>query len=165
MLIALTAFHLAVLFIAAVILLAAAINDAYSYRIPNYMCGLLLLMFPVFVVSAPHAVPWLQNIFVFVLVSLAGFAAFLGNLTGAGDVKLLAVSSLWAGPHYIAMLLTVTAVAGGIESLVMAVKAYLRRSPDAHGELGKVQVPYGVAIASGGLVMLGMMAKPILLPG
>jgi Flp pilus assembly protein protease CpaA len=30
--------------------------------------------------------------------------------------------------------------------------------------LTKTEIPYGIAIATGGLAMLGMMAQPILLP-
>ncbi|MDR3425475.1 MAG: prepilin peptidase [Alphaproteobacteria bacterium] len=167
MFLALTAFHVAIVFIAATVFVAAAVSDAHSYRIPNSMCGLLLLMYPVFVVSAPHTVLWRQSLAVFGLVSIVGFAAFLGKFVGAGDVKLLAVSSLWAGPHLVAVFLVVTAFAGGVLSIVMALAAQLRlrKAGSRKVEWTKVQIPYGIAIATGGLVTLGLIAKPILLPG
>ena len=184
MALALTAFHVAIIVIAAAIFIAAAVNDVWSYRIPNYMCGLLLALFPFFVVTAPRAIDWHQNLAVFALVAASGFAMFLGNLAGAGDVKLLAVASLWAGPHLIAVLLVVTAIAGGLVSVVMAIAAHMRNRMTADengagGENGRekegeeegkaffarIPIPYGVAIAVGGLAMLGMMARPILLPG
>jgi len=174
MALALTAFHIAIIVIAAAIFIAAAINDAWSYRIPNYMCGLLLALFPLFVVTAPREVDWHQNLAVFGLVAVSGFAMFLGNLAGAGDIKLLSVSSLWAGPHLIAVLLVVTAIAGGVESIIMAIVTYRRHRLTAQKEtagggeeklsLAKIPIPYGIAIAMGGLAMLGMMARPILLP-
>jgi len=163
MALALTAFHVAILFIAAAIFVAAAINDACSYRIPNYMCGLLLLLFPFFVATAPHGVDWQQNAMIFALVALSGFGMFLGKLAGAGDIKLLAVASLWAGPHLIAVLLVVTAIAGGVLSIVMAALTHFRQREDKV-QMSKVQIPYGIAIATGGLTTLGMMAQPILLP-
>ncbi|MDE2029375.1 MAG: prepilin peptidase [Alphaproteobacteria bacterium] len=166
---ALTSFHIAILFIAAAILVAAAVSDAYSYRIPNYLCGLLVALFPAFVATAPRGVEWSQNAMVFGLVALAGFAMFMGQLAGAGDVKLLSAASLWAGPHLIAVLLVVTAVAGGVLSLFMALKTHRRNAAEGGTEGGgiqiaKVPIPYGVAIASGGVVALAMLARPILLP-
>ncbi|MGB9151997.1 MAG: prepilin peptidase [Alphaproteobacteria bacterium] len=171
MALALTAFHVAIMVIAAAVFIAAALNDAWSYRIPNYMCGLLLALFPLFAATAPRGLDWHQNLAVFALVALSGFAMFLGNLAGAGDVKLLSAASLWAGPHLIAVLLVVTAIAGGVVSIVMAIVTH-RRNREAVAEkeeekvsLAKVPIPYGIAIATGGLAMLGMMAQPILLPG
>ena len=171
MALALTAFNVALMVIAAAIFVAAAVNDAWSYRIPNYMCALLLLLFPLFALSAPRGVDWHQNLAVFALVGVSGFAMFLGNLAGAGDIKLLSAASLWAGPHLIAVLLVVTAVAGGIVSIVMAVITHRRHRlasqqtfTEEKPSLAKVPIPYGIAIATGGLAMLGMMARPILLP-
>jgi prepilin peptidase CpaA len=151
--------------IAASIFMAAAVSDASSYRIPNYLCGLLLLLFPIFVITAPEQIDWHQNVGVFLLVGLSGFAMFLGHLAGAGDIKLLSVASLWAGPHFIAVLLVVTALAGGVVSIFMAIRTHLRQNEtqDVIG-LNKIPIPYGIAIATGGLTSLAMMAQPILLP-
>ena len=166
MALALAAFHVAILVIAAAVFIAAAVNDACVYRIPNYMCGLLLALFPLFVATAPHGIDWHQHGMIFGLVGLSGFAMFLANLAGAGDIKLLSVASLWAGPHLIAVLLIVTAIAGGIVSLVMALLTLRRqRAAGEETHLNKIPIPYGIAIATGGLTMLAMMAQPILFPG
>ena len=159
-----TVLHLATLFVAAALFAAAALSDVRSYRIPNHLCAALLLLFPVFAATAPYAVAWHQNIFVFSLVSAAGFAAFWRGLVGAGDVKLLSVASLWAGPQWIAVLLAVMALAGGVESFVVGVAAFLKRSKNGCTlSFKKIKIPYGVAIATGGVTMLGLMAHPILL--
>ena len=85
----------------------------------------------------------------------------------SGDVKLLSVAGLWAGPHLIAVLVIVTAIAAGFVSILMAILAH-RRAPSIEEEsvtLVKPPIPYGVAIAIGGLATLAMIAQPILLPG
>ena len=166
MALALTALHIAILAIAASVFVAAAINDAYTYRIPNYMCVLLLALFPFFVMTAPRSFDWHQHVMIFSLVGTAGFGMFMGNLAGAGDIKLLGVASLWAGPHLIAVLLIVTALAGGIESVIIAILTHRRHTPtNDTPSFAKVPIPYGIAIATGGLTVLGMIAQPILLPG
>jgi prepilin peptidase CpaA len=167
MALALATFHIAIIVIAASVFVAAAFNDACTYRIPNYMCLLLLALFPVFVATSPLPMDWQQNLGVFALVALSGFVMFLGHLVGAGDIKLLGVASLWAGPHYIAVLLVVTAITGGFLSIVMAVithRRQQRKSEEQRQQLARVPIPYGIAIAAGGLAMLGMIAQPILLP-
>ena len=167
MALALTAFHIALIVIAAGLFVGAAVSDALSYRVPTYMCVLLLLLFPLFVGTAPHAFDWHQHLAVFGLVALSGYAMFLGNLASSGDVKLLSVAGLWAGPHLIAVLVIVTAIAAGFVSILMAILAH-RRAPSIEEEsvtLVKPPIPYGVAIAIGGLATLAMIAQPILLPG
>ncbi len=162
---ALATFNIAIMAIAAAVFLGAAFSDARSFRIPNYLCALLLLLFPIFVATAPIQIDWHQNAGVFLLVGLSGFAMFLCHLAGAGDIKLLAVASLWAGPHLIAVLVVVTALAGGVVSIAMAISTYRKYAgrQDAPA-LQKVPIPYGVAIATGGIATLAMMAQPLLLP-
>lgn len=167
---AVAAFHVAVILAASALLIAAAIHDANTYRIPNMLCAALLVLFPLFVLTAPRPVEWDQHLMVFGLVLIAGFAMFVGNLAGAGDIKLMAVTSLWAGPHLIAVFLIVTALAGGIVALTVAVLTYARNfSGKISGKpavaVAKVPIPYGVAIAIGGLSSLYMLSQPILFPG
>ncbi|MGL1199326.1 hypothetical protein ACSTK3_23440, partial [Vibrio parahaemolyticus] len=53
--------HIAILFAAAMLLLAAAYNDAHKYKIPNLVCAALLVLFPLAVLTAPRTVEWDQN--------------------------------------------------------------------------------------------------------
>ncbi|MFA5041277.1 MAG: prepilin peptidase [Bdellovibrionales bacterium] len=164
MMLTLTALHLAVLIFAAVLFATAAFSDVRSYRIPNPVCGLLLLLFPFYVASSPSPVDWRQNIVVFGAAALIGVVLFLCNMMGAGDIKLLSVASLWAGPHLIALFLLVTAFAGGVESLALvAVRGSKIPKSERMQKLAKTKIPYGVAIATGGVTMLGAMARPLLM--
>lgn len=91
---------------------------------------------------------------------------FVGNLAGAGDIKLLAVTGLWAGPHLIAVFLVTTAISGGLLALFMALMTYIRNFSGKQAiALARVPIPYGIAIALGGLNTLYMMSQPILFPG
>ena len=102
---------------------------------------------------------------VFGLVLLSGFAMFIGNLAGAGDIKLMAATGRWAGPHLVAVLLIMTAIAGGILALTMALLTYLRNAAGKQSlTLAKVPIPYGIAIAVGGLSTVYMLSQPILFP-
>ena len=162
----LTAVHIAILLAAAILLVAAAINDAYRYKIPNLISLALMGLFPVFVLTAPRSVEWDQHIMVFLLVLLSGFAMFIGNLAGAGDIKLLAATSLWAGPHLVAVFLIITAVAGGILAFIMAALTYARNRTNKRAlAVAKVPIPYGIAIATGGLSTICMLSFPLLFPG
>ena len=169
MLMMMAAFHVALLLGAAALLVAAAVSDALHYRIPNKISAAMLLVFPLFVFTAPHSLDWKQHVMVFVLILVSGFAMFMGHLAGAGDIKLLAVTGLWAGPHQLAVLLVGTAVAGGFVALGMAGLTLLRNRKAGLLNLpavavAKVPIPYGMAIAAGGLNILYRLSQPILFP-
>jgi len=169
MLMMMAAFHIAMLLGAAALLVWAAVGDSLYYRIPNKISVTMLALFPLFIVTAPHEIDWKQHLMVFVLILSAGFVMFMGNLAGAGDVKLLAVTGLWAGPHQLAVLLAGTAVAGGIVALGMAVLTLIRNRRSTGRNfpalpVAKVPIPYGMAIAAGGLNILYRLSQPILFP-
>lgn len=163
---AMATLHIAILFAAAMLLAVAAINDAHTYKIPNLICLGLLVLFPLFVMTAPRPIEWDQNLMVFALVLISGFGMFLGNLAGAGDIKLLAATALWAGPHLIALFLIMTAIAGGLLALTMAgLTVYRNFSGKQALAIAKVPIPYGIAIAIGGLSTVYKLSQPILFPG
>jgi prepilin peptidase CpaA len=68
-------------------------------------------------------------------------------MLGGGDVKLLAASALWTGSAALLPFLTATALAGGLLAAVFLV--FARRGGR------RVALPYGVAIAAGGLLVTG----------
>jgi prepilin peptidase CpaA len=165
MVLEMSVFHIAILFGAAVLLIIAAVSDAQTYRIPNKVCAALLLLFPLFVLTAPSAIEWEQHLMVFGLMLVSGFVMFMGNIAGAGDIKLLAATGLWAGPHLVAVFLVTTAIAGGLLALLMALLTHLRnRSGRPAVALARVPIPYGVAISAGGLGTLYLLSQPILFP-
>lgn len=158
--------HAAVLGLAALTLLWAAGSDLARFRIPNLASLCLLLLFPLFIATAPAPVPWEKHLLIFAVVFTLGYALYAKRLAGAGDIKLLAVLSLWSGPSFWFPFLCITAFAGGLLSLVFGLLAYLRHRASKSEEplaLAKTPIPYGVAIAVGGLCALAFLSHPDLL--
>jgi prepilin peptidase CpaA len=156
--------HLGVLALAAIFLIAAAVWDARNFRIPNLLSLALLLLFPAFVSTAPATVAWGQHLAVAGLVLGAGFILYTKKIIGAGDVKLLSVASLWAGPDYLDLLLLIMAIAGGLLAVATAGVTFYRRrkaKSSATASLRKERIPYGVAIAVGGLCTLIVLYRSV----
>lgn len=82
------------------------------------------------------------------LVLAVGFTLFAWNLFGGGDVKLLAALAFWTGFSDLPRLLLVTTLAGGALALGILVWRRLRL---ATGETIDQRLPYGIAIAAGGI--------------
>jgi len=157
-------YHWVVLAIAAGLLIAAAVIDARHFRIPNALTAALLLLFPVYAFFSPTPIAWDEHLGIFFLVLIGGFALYSKKFAGAGDIKLLTVMSLWAGSRWVLMFLFITTVAGGLLGLAVAVVAYYRhrkQKSDKTLALGKVPIPYGVAIAIGGLCTLVMLSHKV----
>jgi len=158
--------HQAVLASAGLSILFAAYTDARRYRIPNLISLALLLLFPAHVLLSPAPVAWGQHLFVFAAVLAAGYFLYAKKYAGAGDIKLLAVISLWAGPDFVGLFLFITAIAGGLLAIVTAsavVYRHRRAKKSGKPAVAKAPIPYGVAIATGGICMLMTLVQPALL--
>ena len=146
----------------AYLLLAAAAVDFARQRIPNWIVLAVVALF--LVQAARHAgeVAWVNQVGASAALLLAGLGLFsLGEL-GAGDAKMIAGVSLWAG--FLAILKTLLLI--GVAGLLFAGLLLLARrmlpwpSWDPHDRRPKALiegggVPYGVAIAAGALISLG----------
>lgn len=137
----------------AALLLFAAAGDLRSRRIPNWLT-ITIALFAIPLWLAQDLPLWPD---VALRIGVAGglfmlFALlFNAGMMGGGDVKLIAAVALWLTPIAIFHLLVIMALAGGVLTIVMLVRAKVRRS-------GTPEVPYGVAIAIGGMWMI---AEPI----
>ena len=81
-----------------------------------------------------------------VFAILAG--AFYAGMMGGGDVKLAAALALWFPPSVTLRFLVLMSIAGGVLTLVLLVWHRAKR------RAGRLEIPYGVAIAFGGLAIL-----------
>jgi prepilin peptidase CpaA len=80
-------------------------------------------------------------------------AAFYAGMMGGGDVKLAAALALWFPPGATIKFLVFMSLAGGLLTLLILVWHRAKQRE------GRPQIPYGVAIAFGGLAIL---AQPYL---
>jgi prepilin peptidase CpaA len=150
----------------AAILIMAAIWDAKTFRIPNRFSLFVLLAYPLHALLNPGAVPF--ALLTAAVMLAIGVALFARGWMGGGDVKLLTVCALWAGSDHIATFVLITGLVGAAMSLVM-MSSYrfplalaLQRVGCARASevlIGRA-VPYGVAIAAGGVaVALALAAQ------
>jgi prepilin peptidase CpaA len=160
----------------------AAFKDIWERRIPNRLTGALAALYPVYVLVSPTPVAWPAAVGLASVVFMIGLGLFARELIGGGDVKLLTVLSLWAGPEQFVWFMLVTTLAGGALSLVSLchrrwgglIEAHLaalglatttdraRVSPEAPAGGSAAQsttLPYGVAIAAGGIAIIVEFAK------
>ena len=134
----------------AAILVFAAVVDVRTFTISNRLNLTVALLAPVYWASVELS-PW-PGIAVqlaaaaTVFVLLAG--AFYAGMMGGGDVKLAAALALWFTPAGTVKFLVLMSLAGGV--LTLGLVAWHR----AKRREGRPQVPYGVAIAVGGLAIL-----------
>jgi prepilin peptidase CpaA len=144
---------LLLLLILAASLLYAAVRDLQCRRIPNWLTASIALLAVPFWMSL--SLPVWPDVAIRIGLAAAVFAVFAAlfyaGMMGGGDVKLIAAVALWLTPVAVLHLLVIMAIAGGVLTLAMVAKARLARS-------GTPEIPYGVAIAIGGMWMI---AKPI----
>ena len=134
----------------AAILLVAAVVDFRTFTISNRLNLTVALLAPIYWLSVALS-PWpgfaiqlAAGGAVFVLMA----GAFYAGMMGGGDVKLAAAVSLWFSPSSIVKFLVLTSLAGGV--LTLGILAWHR----AKRREGRPEIPYGVAIAFGGLAIL-----------
>jgi len=168
--------------IIAVALIAAAASDIKTLTIPNWIPVSIVVLF-----LAQAALGWTLNInevsssFIpSLVVGIATLIMFtflfaLGQM-GGGDVKLIAATSLWAGPELIFGFIVITTLAGGALALfalmrgtkgVKSSQAYAGLSASviaAGGETPPTRItsrpiPYGVAIAVGGIFVMAQLIQ------
>lgn len=141
----------------ALAVLWAAVSDVTNRTIPNPIPVLIAAGFAVTALAAPSAV----NVAA-ALVAGAGVLAVTAGMfglhwIGGGDAKLMASLGLWSGLEMLPLFLVVTAVTGGMLGIVIWLWRLARRLSPGPG-LGDGDaadtVPYGVAIACGGLAVL-----------
>jgi prepilin peptidase CpaA len=155
------------------VLVAAGWSDLRRLLIPNKFSLAILLLWPAHVMAAPGMVDPVGALIAASVIFGLGFALFAARLMGGGDVKLLTVTALWAGPALLPELLVTTTMCGGLIAMALltphgawlearvqdaAGLSHLRVSVEPGGRRRNRPMPYGVAIALGGLVVAGHLA-------
>lgn len=140
----------------AIALLIAAFTDLRNRMIYNWLNAAIALAAPLYwwasgmVLWPDLAIQLGFAIGVFAVLAIL----FALRIMGGGDVKLLTALALWITPMLFLQLLIVMALVGGVLAITMGAYHVARRQRD------RLQIPYGVAIAIGGLWVLGMHYLP-----
>ncbi len=140
--------------------IVAALKDATSFTIPNWISAALALAF--FPVALALHLPWSAVggcMLAAVGALVCGMGFFALGWCGGGDAKLLAACALWLGWPGVLVFLLATGISGGLlaAGLVTARKGMIGGLIAAGpGWLGRLfqpdaDLPYGLAIAVGAL--------------
>ena len=146
--------------IVAVLLLAAAAEDAVRLRISNLIVLLVLVAAIVaIVVIGPELALW-QNLAVFLGLLAIGTPMFAAGKLGGGDVKLLAAVGLWFDFTGALQMILAVVLAGGLLALVVLVLRTFGWSEEIRRRIVLLRpgggIPYGVAIAAGALIAMAL---------
>ena len=139
----------------ALILVSAGIEDARVREIANWKNAAIALGAPLWWWASGIAL-W-PDVAIQVGVAALVFAFFVGcfalGMMGGGDVKMIGALALWLPLAPLAWMLVVMSLVGGAVTLLFVVDRWIRRGT------GRIEVPYGVAIAIAALLT---MREPII---
>lgn len=144
----------------AILLIAAAVEDAVRLRISNVTVLLVIASaIAAALVAGPEVRLW-QNLAVFVGLLAVGTPLFAAGKLGGGDVKLFAAVGLWFDLLGAAGLLLAVALSGGVLALLILLARMLEWSEGARRRVVVLRpgggIPYGVAIAAGALIAMAL---------
>jgi prepilin peptidase CpaA len=134
----------------AILLVVAAVVDVRTFTISNALNLTVALLAPLYWLSI--TLPLWPVTAIQLGVGAGVFSLLAGavdaGLMGGGDVKLAAALALWFSPASTLKFLVLMSIAGGVVTLIAIALHRMRKSP------GRPRIPYGVAIAFGGLAIL-----------
>ncbi len=143
-------------------LIWAAKTDIFTMTISNRLTiGLAVAFLPVGLMVNLSLAQWGIHLGLGFAGLIAGMILFALRFMGGGDAKLIAAACLWLGPNGCLAFVVYTALAGGALTLgLLAARKYgavyagmlpsvLSRHLEPAGD-----IPYGVAIAAGGLLAI-----------
>ena len=147
-----------ILYVGIALFIFAAYGDVMTFRIPNKLvCAVALLGISRLVVIGDLSTA-LYTMGASFLVLIVGFLLFCQGFWGGGDAKLTAAAALLVGYHDVPSSLFVMGICGALFSFAVL---FIRKSlpiwvgPFLAIRLSKARsVPYGVAIAAGGIATL-----------
>lgn len=147
-----------------ILMIAAAMSDLTSFRIPNWLTILTAaLFFPMAWLTGMPLADFGWHLLAGVILFFSGFALFSFGFFGGGDAKLMAAAGLWFGTAQTIPFLAFTVMAGGVLGLAVMGWSMVMATADFHGldekgRIGRVahkikpKLPYGFAFAIGAIV-------------
>jgi len=141
-------------------LLIAAANDIYEFKIPNWISIVLILAYPAAGLAVGASAQLLMEGFLIASAALVvSFGLFAAKFFGGGDAKLFAATAPWIGVGGLGTFLVSTAIAGMFLAFILIafrktppLPVYVQAPWVMRLHQRKHDLPYGVAIAIGGLL-------------
>jgi prepilin peptidase CpaA len=128
------------------LLVAAAVSDLRTLRIPNAIPAAIALIFAVAIgFGVIHPVG--PHLISSAIAATIGVLLFASNIWGGGDTKLIAALALFLVPSQLMRFFLVTALAGGVVAAAIIVHRRWLGRPTSR----KTSMPFGLALAAGGL--------------
>lgn len=153
------AFVMVAIFVSA--MLCAAFKDATTMTIPNWIS---LFLIGGFFILIPFIWPGWSEFGTHIMVGMAfffaGFAMFAFGWLGGGDAKLMAATGLWwQWPDATLYILYTTLIGAGLALILIIGRRYLPARVLTASWAHKMfkdekKMPYGLALAGGGLLTL-----------
>jgi prepilin peptidase CpaA len=139
----------------ALLLGVAAVSDIGTRRIPNWTVLAIAALFVPWHFLQP-SISLLSSLAAASLALSVGVALYAFKFMGAGDAKLMAAIALFAGMDHLAPFALMASLAGGVMAVVVLLSRPWRglatfTRPSVDPGRG---VPYGVALAVGGVATL-----------
>jgi prepilin peptidase CpaA len=146
--------------VVAVLLLAAAAEDAVRLKISNLIVLLVLVAaVAATIIAGPQLALW-KNLVVFLGLLAIGTPMFAAGKLGGGDVKLLAAVGLWFDFTGALWMILAVVLAGGLLALVVLILRAFGWSEEMRRRVVLLRprggIPYGVAIAAGALITMAV---------
>jgi prepilin peptidase CpaA len=148
----------------AALLVVAAVFDLTRFTIPNWISLALVGLFVVAAFLVPGGIAWVPHLSAMGLVLVALLVIYRFGIIGGGDLKLMTAVSLWIGLDALPQLFFWVAIAGAVFALgLMVLRRLVSGVLVAQTAFDRVTVPrlllpgesipYGVAIAAGGILV------------
>ncbi len=152
------------------LMIAAAVIDLISYRIPNELVLALFVLFLIVAAINWSEVAWVSHIGATILVFGAGLFLYAIRQMGAGDVKLLAVVALWSGVFALPSLMIFVSICGLIGMLTIVLLRMIVPRLQPMGPSGKQNlprvltkgqgIPYAIGIGPGAIIASASVLYP-----
>jgi prepilin peptidase CpaA len=150
------------------LILAAAISDFRFLRIPNVYPVLIIILFIVSRLMGGFGAEHWSHLYHFLITLGIGMLLFHLCWFGGGDAKLYAAIALWFGLSSGVMFIFATGMSGLALAIFYVVMRQLRRrstNPPPEKKRNERRIPYGIAIAMGGMLTALDVGLNTLFPG
>ncbi len=144
-----------------VLMIIAARGDILSFTISNKLNTVIACLAVPYWLSISHG---FDSHFINIAkqqIIIAGITFFICNILfyfnafGGGDVKMITALMMWIPASKVENAILIILLSGVFVSFVIMIKRLIDQTPDIKIPIRKVKLPYGVAIAAGGLFFAG----------